>query len=488
MKTTLNQPLVLSLRIDAKPTRFSEGKIVKVVETEPNPTKTPYIVFDDHEDAPTGFGVKVGVKQTTYIIQKKIHGKVIKVKVGNLTDYNLAGGRDEIQTKDGTRYIVGARTRAQELIQEILETGKNPSTTRKEEAQNKSVADITLGECFEKLLKDRLSRAQPIKENTVKDIKKSSRKLGAWSQRKVLTLSSAEIVDRFNEIKAIHPTTAEQVFQWAHSSVKQVIMVEVFEAGRTGRTPVFTFNPFDILRMKQMYRSREQLRESYDVKGIRKPLSTGEALGPFLNALWGRRVKNRTGADYMLCSLLWGTRKTEAADLRWREHLTEAESFTTSWVDLKNRKVFFYDTKKGTHNLPLTDAVFEILRQRHEMIPELTPNDAKWVFPARSKFSKSGHYTDSRSLLEYICEDAKITKRASHDFRRTFATAAENLCSMLMLKRMLGHSIGDDATNRYPDMEANLLENLQRVELHMLRTSSTVYNALLTPKYPPIEK
>lgn len=487
MKITLNQVLIDGLTIDLKPTRFSGGKIVKVVETEPNPTKTPYIVFDDHRDAPTGFGVKVAGK-ITYIIQKKIHGKVIKVKVGNLTDYKLSGERVEKLVEGKKIITVGARARAQEIIQEIIETGKNPNTTRKEEEQNKSLVDITLGECFEKLLKDRLSRAQPIKENTQKDIVKSARKLGAWSQRKVLTLSSEEIVDRFNEIKAIHPTTAEQVFQWAHSSVKQVITDEVFEAGRTRRTPVFTFNPFDILRMKQMYRSRNQLEESYTIKGVRKPLSTGDALGPFLNALWGRRVKNRTGADYMLCSLLWGTRKTEAADLRWREHLTEAESFTMSWVDLKNRKVFFYDTKKGTHNLPLTDAVFEILRQRHEMIPELTPKAAKWVFPARSKFSKNGHYTDSRSLLEYICEDAKIPKRASHDFRRTFATAAENLCSMLMLKRMLGHSLGDDATNRYPDMEANLLENLQRVELHMLRTSPTVYNALLTPKYPPIEK
>lgn len=402
------------------------------------------------------------------------------MKVGNLSDYNLAGPR--------TEHSVSARTKAKEILLEILETGKNPNITRKEEVQSKSLADISLGECFEKFLKDRMSQARPIKENSVKNIKKSARKLGAWSQRKVLSLSSEEIIDCFNEIKSKYPTTAEQVFQWAQCVVKHVITNEVFEAGRTGRVPAFTFNPFDILRMKKLYRSREQLKESYEVKGIRKPLSTGSSLGPFLNALWERRVKNRTGADYLLCSLLWGTRKTEAIDLRWREDLTEAESFTTSWVDLKKRKVFFYDTKNGTHNLPLTDAVYEILRQRREMIYELTPKAAKWVFPALSKFSKIGHYTDSRSLLEYICKDANITKRASHDFRRTFATVAENLCSMLMLKRMLGHSLGEDVTNRYPDMESSLHENLQRVELHILRTSPVVHNALLSPKYPLIEK
>jgi integrase len=475
VKTTLNQVLIASLKIDQKPTRFENGK---VVETKHNPTKTPYIVFDEHRDSPIGFGVKVAGK-TTYIIQKKIHGKVIKVKVGNLYDYNLAGPR--------TEHSVGARTKAKEIIQELLITGKNPNNTLKEKALIKSLVDITLGECFEKFLKDRLSQAQPIKENTVKDINKSARKLGAWSQRKVLSLSTEEIIDRFNEIKSRHPTTAEQVFQWAHSAVKHVIKVEVFEAGRTRRIPAFTFNPFDILRMKKLYRTRDQLRESYEVKGIRKPLSTGDSLGSFLNALWERRKENRTGCDYMLCSLLFGTRKTEAAALQWRENLTEVESITTSWVDLNNRKVFF-KTKSGKLSLPLTDAAYEILRQRHEMINELTPKAAKWVFPARSKFSKTGHYTDSRSLLEYICKDAQIPRRASHDFRRTFATVAESLCTMLMLKRLLGHSLGDDATNRYPDMEAKLSENLQRVELHILRNSPAVYNALLTPKYPPIEK
>ena len=130
MKTTLNQTLIVSLKIEIKPLKFADGKVVK---SEPNPTLTPYIVFDDHQKAPTGFGVKVARTKTTYIVQKKVQGKVIKVKVGNLEDYNLTGERvREVLTNGKIVERIGARARAQELVQEIIEHGKNPNTVARE--------------------------------------------------------------------------------------------------------------------------------------------------------------------------------------------------------------------------------------------------------------------------------------------------------------------------------------------------------------------
>ena len=55
MLTTLNQNFVLKLTIDQKPAIGKNGQTAY----EPNTTHTPYIVFDNHHDAPRGFGIKV---------------------------------------------------------------------------------------------------------------------------------------------------------------------------------------------------------------------------------------------------------------------------------------------------------------------------------------------------------------------------------------------------------------------------------------------
>lgn len=77
MKITLNQNIVLKLSIDKKPIAYNDNKIEYVNNT----TNAAYIVFDDHSDSPTGFGIKVAKTKKTYIIQRRVpEGKVIKAK------------------------------------------------------------------------------------------------------------------------------------------------------------------------------------------------------------------------------------------------------------------------------------------------------------------------------------------------------------------------------------------------------------------------
>ncbi|EBP4517032.1 cytoplasmic protein, partial [Salmonella enterica] len=55
MKTTLSQPFIINkLSINVKSALSRSGKIV----FEANPAQKLYIVFDDHREAPAGFGVK----------------------------------------------------------------------------------------------------------------------------------------------------------------------------------------------------------------------------------------------------------------------------------------------------------------------------------------------------------------------------------------------------------------------------------------------
>lgn len=131
-----------------------------------------------------------------------------------------------------------------------------------------------------------------------------------------------------------------------------------------------------------------------------------------------------------------------------------------------------------------------ILEDRHDIVfdAETRPERRKWVFPARSTRSKVGHYSDSKSLREYLCVEADIVKLGMHDLRRTFGRVAEELTSYAVVKRLLNHRNTTDPTERYatPDQD-RVFEALQRIELHMLMAAPKLYNVLLaSAKYPPL--
>jgi integrase len=468
MKTTLNQNIVLRLTLDKKPHSIVNGKL----ELTDNVGEKPYILFDDHRDAPTGFGLKIAKTKKTFIIQRRLpDGKVIKAKVGNVSDFPN---------------IEDARDKARSLVQVAKETGKNPNSIEKK----RLASEITLSDAFSQYREFLLGRPLPATANTLAVLDRSIKKFDHWKNRKVKDLSGNEICQMFDGIAATKRTTAEQTFRWAHSAVSHAIEIEIHEAASQQRNPALTYNPFSILKVKEKYRTRSQLEATYRAKGVRKPLSIKDTMGLWLNAINGRRSKNRSGCDYLLLSTLWGTRKNEGANLKWRHLINDAETATSSYIDLEERTVYFRDTKnREDHELPLTDAAYEILLQRKHLNKK--DKNAKWVFPAESKFSKTGHYSDASSLIEYICEDAGIQKIGMHDLRRTMGRIAEELTSYAMVKRVLNHSSLSDPTSRYTETEwERLKEVLQRIELHILATAPVVFNILLTPKYAmmPIAK
>lgn len=458
---TLNQNIVLRLTLDKKPHTILDGK----VEYIDNPKGADYILYDDHRDAPTGFGVKVAKTKKTYIFQRRVPGgKVIKVKIGNVSDFNS---------------IDLARDKARNLVQVAKDTGRNPNAIERQ----RLASEITLTEAFTQYREHLLGRPKPAKQNTLTVFDRSVCKFSAWKNRRVKDLSGHEISQMFDNIATTARTTAEQTFRWSNVAVNYAIKLEAHNAASQQRNPNLTYNPFSILTLNQKYRTRSQLESSYKAKGVRKPLSIHETMGPWLNAINNRRKNNRTGCDYLFLSTLWGSRKNEGADLKWRHLISDEESAISSYVDLDARTVYFRDTKNGEdHELPLTDAVYELLLQRKNIIKK--DKNSKWVFPAESKFSKTGHYSDSSSLISYICEDAKIKKIGMHDLRRTMGRVAEELTSYAMVKRVLNHSNLSDPTSRYTETEwVRLKEVMQRIELHILATAPIVFNMLLVPKY-----
>lgn len=483
LKTTLTQSFIINkLSVHVKPELNSSGKVV----FEPNPQQKPYIVFDDHRDSPVGFGVKVSLTKKTYVIQRRVssgtrdvkEGKkpssVLKVKVGNVSDFQS---------------IDQAREAARQLVQTMIATKRNPNRIKRET----EASELTISEVFAQYRQHLLGRSKPAKPNTLLVLDKAENRLKEWEALRVKDLTGNDILRKFDEIASRARTAAEQTFRWANVAVKHAIEIEAGNAQTQQRQPSLSYNPFSILKVQKKFRTRSELEDSYKAKGVRNPLSPKDTLGRFLTALHNKRSFNRLGCDYLLLTVLLGARKEETASLCWREVLTEEEARTTSYVDLENRMIRFFDTKnRNDHELPICDATKRILEDRRDIVNdnEKRADKRKWVFPARSSRSKIGHYSDSKSLRENLCQEAGIVKLGMHDLRRTFGRVAEELTSYAVVKKLLNHRNTTDPTERYanPDQD-RVYEALQRIELNMLLTSPELYNSLLaSSKYPPILK
>ncbi len=428
--------------------------------------------------------MKVSLTKKTYVIQRRVssgdrsvsEGKkpssVLKVKVGNVSDFPS---------------IDQAREAARELVQTMIATKRNPNRIKRET----EASELTISEVFAQYRQHLLGRSKPAKPNTLSVLDKAENRLKEWAGLRVKDLTGNEILRKFDEIASRARTAAEQTFRWVNVAVKHAIDIEASNAQTQQRQPSLSYNPFSILKVQKKFRTRSELEDSYKAKGVRNPLSPKDTLGRFLTALHNKRSFNRLGCDYLLLTVLLGARKEETASLCWRELLTDEDARTTSYVDLHNRVVRFYDTKnRNDHELPICDAAKRILEDRRDIVldVETRPERRRWVFPARSSRSKVGHYSDSKSLREYLCLEADIVKLGMHDLRRTFGRVAEELTSYAVVKRLLNHRNTTDPTERYavPDDE-RIFEALQRIELHMLMTAPRLYNALLaSSKYPPL--
>ncbi|WP_247181196.1 tyrosine-type recombinase/integrase [Escherichia coli] len=483
MKTTLSQAFIINkLSIGVKSTLNHAGKVV----FEANPEHKPYIVFDDHRDSPVGFGVKVSLTKKTYVIQRRVssgdrsvsEGKkpssVLKVKVGNVSDFPN---------------IDQAREVARQLVQTMIATKRNPNRIKRET----EASELTISEVFAQYRNHLMGRSKPAKPNTLAVLDKAENRLSEWAGLRVKDLTGNEILRKFDEIASRARTAAEQTFRWINVAVRHAIEIEAGNAQTQQRQPSLSYNPFSILKVQKKFRTRSELEDSYKAKGVRNPLSPKDTLGRFLTALHNKRSFNRLGCDYLLLTVLLGARKEETASLCWREVLTEEEARTTSYVDLENRMIRFFDTKnRNDHELPICDATKRILEDRRDIVNdnEKRADKRKWFFPARSSRSKIGHYSDSKSLRENLCQEAGIVKLGMHDLRRTFGRVAEELTSYAVVKKLLNHRNTTDPTERYanPDQD-RVYEALQRIELNMLLTSPELYNSLLaSSKYPPILK
>lgn len=404
---------------------------------------------------------------------------------------------------------------------------------------------------FEKVRKSAMTRSNRIP----KDMKAKLEDHKDWAKLSTSELEAMGITGKYvQRVRAAGQAAAEHTLTDAIRAVDRVINLEQERAQKEQREPVLFFNPLRKLYEEKVFRSAAGLRKHYERAQVRNPLGDDDnTLARVLKTIVARRDEqggmNRTGADYLLLILLFGCRRGEAARLKWFDKCSKSElaQNEASWVWLagaedvnpitkrKGSQVYFHDTKNGDELfLPVGYFGERILRQRmderdalEEEIPGLireaqiaekevikktidTIKLAKarrkveleqskldrlqWVFPARSYKARSGHYSDSKSIIRNVRRDSGLLNLdeeidiglTPHDFRRTMGRYANELLKGSMVSKLLHHKKKgkndeemENVTRRYAEPEwIKLRDAYGAVEEAMIATSPRVWNRL----------
>ncbi len=373
----------------------------------PVPPATKCQVFL-RDDAMRGFALRVtsgGVK--TFILEKRIKGKVKRITLGRYPDLTAEQ----------------ARRQAQKMLGEIA-TGLDPVAKAKRERDE----SITLGEVFE----DYLEARRNLKESTIHDYRRHLKDAFAdWRDKPLKRINKEMVATRHAQLGEKSPARANNAMRVLRALFNFAEGEYETEAGES----LFPDNPV---------RRLSNARSWYKVPRRTSVIKAHELKSWYEAVLSLTDDGQELVRDYLLLILFTGLRRTEAASLPW------------SQIDFNERSLTVVDTKNGeTHVLPLTDFLFDLLKQRKAAV------DSPFVFPGTGK---TGYLNNHNKPM------AKVAKRSGvaftlHDLRRTFITIAEGLdISAYALKRLLNHKMTNDVTSGYiiTDVE-RLREPMQRV-------------------------
>ena len=504
MKMYFTKASIRNLSVAILPVIDANGQ--RIGEEE-NPTRQQYTIFDLDRNSPPGFGLYVGKTKHSFILQVRVGRRVKKVVVGELGALILSSPDPKLD----------ARTKANEL-RARLKAGENVAQAKREESK---VRETTLHD----LLTDYLAayKLKPtVKENTLHAIEGAIKRLRpAWGELSIRSIGSNVVSDIWQTIAVDqgHRTAAEQTLNWARAAFNHYIQAHESDSNlvRTGRVQLV--NPF--LFAKTFKRSRGDLEQEYLENAVRNPIeNTTLGLGPLLDLVWERRERNRTGADYILTTLLLGARKSETACLMWADRIAKQDWAKHNVVDLSSKIVRFAKTKTNTsHALPLGNFLGWLLQERYRDHASDT-----YVFPSSSKnpATKVPFYNSPREFVAELVktlsapekkaaydrawaaelqrlkkakvpvskaaerafqqafdqQHVPIAKFTMHDLRRTFATAIATLESVpyAILKKLLNHSMRGDITGLYIDADSpeKLRKYMQLCENELLRYSKLI--------------
>ncbi|MDV6345530.1 integrase family protein [Nitrosomonas sp. Is37] len=341
-----------------------------------------------HWDAGSpGLGLRVtSNEKKTYIFETKLHGKTLRLTIGDVLSWPLADAR-----KEASRLKV------------LTDQGIDPRQLEKEKKsadearrQRERLEKITLSEVWAEYIEDRKHLWSDLHyRDHVKiihaggEVRSRSNELTVSGA--LASLSPARLVD----------LTSERVEEWAKAeALNRPTRARL--ALRLLKAFLFWCNRHSIYKeiVTDNAAQSKTARESLGKAKAKNDVLQREQLPAWFQAI--RQIQNHVISAYLQALLLTGARREELAQLRW-------EDCDFQWKNLTIR-----DKVDGQRVIPLTPYVFHLLSS--------LPRRNQWVFS--SPTAASGRLTEPaiahRKACAIACVDVSL-----HGLRRSFATLSE---------------------------------------------------------------
>ncbi|EML7988932.1 hypothetical protein WAA24_001662 [Stenotrophomonas maltophilia] len=494
------------LRSTLRPKLDKSGAVVTNAKgyavLEPNPDGKQWRFLDGSPGAPIGFGVFVGKLKSTYEVQRKIGGKVMRISVGDTSElalkdaHDLAGVKVAGAKKEGQHPKALAEkelsiqatkaltvNQAIQLYHDMLARRTRPATAGTLKTLTNSMArlerpEVGIGHTpIMELDEDKVSKAF---EATRLSAALHSNRLSQAIKDAMARVGRVELTDEElaklgvdseamrTRIRAAGVSAAEQTFSNAFRAINYAVDKEARAAKKAERKAVLFGNDFGVLWEEGRMRDAAGLHVYYEKARVRNPLgSEDNTLGRAIDYLWSRREaqrgQNESGVYYLLTTLFLGARRNETAKLAWFDRLTPVERETQSWVWLDEMdpkawregrvsvnpltkkpgpQVYFAKTKnKRDHCMPLGPFSLQLIKRRFDQRLPVDEPRGRWVYPARSLRAAEGHYKDSKAIMKGLGEKLSVEFGPTpHDLRRTLGRYATRVgISNRITSRLFNH-------------------------------------------------
>ena len=362
----------------------------RYVDALPLESSQPRIYFDD---TVKGFGVCVGKTTKSYIVQREINRRSVRVTIARTHEMTVSTARAE-----ASKLMLAMRG------------GENPNQRNKRVRTPIPIKAVTLRSILDQHVESLKLRGCDESADTYP--KSLNKHVKDWLDEPVESITRDDVIHRHRKIgTVVGKRSANKVFR---------VLRALYNQYRIDH-PDFS-NPVEILSLKKLW-FPEQARDTRI-----KP----HELKRWIESLQST-VKNLVHRDYMMFLLLTGLRKNEAMSLAWDQ------------VDMIGKTFRIMKTKnKKPLELPFTDTIESLLDRLRACRDMADSKTSPWVFP--STMSKTGHlYTVSRSLSS-VNKQAGLSIRL-HDLRRTFVSTANSIrIPSYTIKKLVNHSSGGDVT------------------------------------------
>ena len=358
-----------------------------------NPEKGQ-VIYKDTEIK--GFGVRITPTKKSFIIDKRVEGRLYRKKVGDYPETT----------------VFNAREKAIKMLASIgVEEVKEKLGEQKEVSS--PVDYITLMEVYENYIESKV-----LKEKTIRGYKDIfDNHLSQWKDVTLKEITRDMVHDLHVKLSKNKSATANAVMRLLRGIFNYAKAKYRDEQGDTS----FDKNPVEIITELKIWNKIKR----------RQTIITVKDLPVWYKALFELEATTHNNyevtRDLLVFILFTGLRRGEASRLRWGQ------------LDFRNKTIRIEDTKNSNeHELPLPELLIDLLKRRK--------NRLLYVFP---DMSKKTHIKEPKDFVRKVSELSGI-KFTVHDLRRTFITIAESLdIPHYALKRLVNHSEEKDVTAGY---------------------------------------